>query len=147
MLKIAGELTDGTITAWTGPATISNHIVPSLFSAATAAGRPDPQVISAAIISVTNDPDGIRNLMAEKFAIAGHLPSYRAMLDREGVAGPADLAIVGDEGEVRRQLDEYRTAGATELVCYPIGTEEEQARTFQLLAALARENSRQLTTR
>ena len=30
----------------------------------------------------------------------GRLPSYRAMFEREGVAGPADLAIVGSAAEV-----------------------------------------------
>ena len=36
------------------------------------------------------------------FEIYGQLPSYRAMLDREGAAGPADVAIVGDERSARR---------------------------------------------
>ena len=30
----------------------------------------------------------------------GKLPSYRAMFEREGVEGPADLAIVGSAAEV-----------------------------------------------
>ena len=34
---------------------------------------------------------------AWNFQMYGQLPSYRAMLDREGAAGPADVAVVGNE--------------------------------------------------
>ena len=37
---------------------------------------------------------------SQTFAIYGQLPSYRAMLDLEGAAGPADIAIVGSASEV-----------------------------------------------
>ena len=37
---------------------------------------------------------------AKTFAMYGQLPSYRAMLDREGVTDPADVAIIGDEDTV-----------------------------------------------
>ena len=36
------------------------------------------------------------------------------MLDREGVAGPADLALVGDEGVLRKELARLREAGVTD---------------------------------
>ncbi|MGR9092250.1 MAG: hypothetical protein ACU85U_16900 [Gammaproteobacteria bacterium] len=36
------------------------------------------------------------------------------MLDREGVAGPADLGIVGDEQVVRDGIARIRDAGATD---------------------------------
>ena len=44
----------------------------------------------------------------------GYLPSYRAMLDREGMAGPEDLAIIGSEETVWERLDELRAAGVDE---------------------------------
>jgi len=47
-----------------------------------------------------------RKVAAEQFAMYGHLPSYRAMLDREGYAGPPDAALIGDEGEVSARLAE-----------------------------------------
>ena len=46
----------------------------------------------------------------------GTLPSYRAMLDREGYAGPEDAAIIGDEATVRDRLAELRAAGVDEYV-------------------------------
>ena len=44
----------------------------------------------------------------------GSLPSYRAMLDREGYAGPEDAAIIGDEETVSQRLDELSAAGVDE---------------------------------
>jgi F420-dependent oxidoreductase-like protein len=142
MLKIAGELTDGTITAWAGPKTLAEHIVPTLFRAASAAGRPDPEVVAAVLISVTGDPAGARRAVAERLGMAGQLPSYRAMLDREGVAGPADLLIAGDEPTVERELRRYADAGTTEVVAYAVGSPEEQARSLALLSDLARSGAR-----
>jgi alkanesulfonate monooxygenase SsuD/methylene tetrahydromethanopterin reductase-like flavin-dependent oxidoreductase (luciferase family) len=51
---------------------------------------------------------------AEEFVIYGQLPSYRAMLDREGFAGPEDAAIIGDENTVSDRLDELAKAGVDE---------------------------------
>ena len=69
-----------------------------------AAGRPSPRVVCSLPVWVTDDPDGARARAAEVFAIYGELPSYRAMLDREGAAGPADVALVGDEDIVAAQI-------------------------------------------
>ncbi len=41
----------------------------------------------------------------------GPLPSYRAMLDREGAAGPADVAIVGTASEVVSQILRFADVG------------------------------------
>ena len=62
-------------------------------------------------ICVTSDPDAARAAAAKVFAIYGQLPSYRAMLDREGAAGPADVALVGDEAAVEAQLATWPTPG------------------------------------
>lgn len=40
MLRLAGELADGTVTWMTGPRTLADHIVPSITRAAQAAGAP-----------------------------------------------------------------------------------------------------------
>jgi alkanesulfonate monooxygenase SsuD/methylene tetrahydromethanopterin reductase-like flavin-dependent oxidoreductase (luciferase family) len=138
MLKVAGELTDGTITAWTGPKTIADHIVATIAGAAAGAGRPAPEVIAVGLVSVTSDAARTRQQIAERFGAAGQMPSYRAMLDREGVDSVADLMIAGDETAVERELQRYADAGATELLAYVVGSPEEQARTMALLASLSR---------
>ncbi len=142
LLKIAGELSDGTITAWTGPATIASHIVPTISRAAEAAGRPDPQIVASGLVMLTNDPDVARRQVHEHFGMVGQAPSYRAMLDREKVASPADLAILGDDETVVRELRRYADAGVTEFLAYPIGSDDERSRTIDLLVGLARRRGR-----
>ena len=45
----------------------------------------------------------------------GMLPSYRSMLDKEGLEGPADIALAGDEAELRNKLQALRDIGVTDL--------------------------------
>ncbi|BBX85761.1 LLM class F420-dependent oxidoreductase [Mycolicibacterium aubagnense] len=117
LLQIAGRRSSGTVTWMTGPKTLAGHVSPTLRQAAADAGRADAvRVVAAIPVSVTDDVDGARKQAAEQFAIYGHLPSYRAMLDREGYAGPEDVAIIGDEQTVRDRLAEIEAAGVDEYV-------------------------------
>ena len=137
MLKVAGELADGTVTWMVGPRTMERHIVARLLSAAEAADRPAPQVVACVPIVVTHAPDDARERINRELFIYGQLPSYRAMLDREGATGPADIAVVGDENTVRRQLDQYRDAGVTELGAVVMEVEPgPRQRTIDFLAAM-----------
>jgi len=132
MLRLAGEQTDGTVLWMTGPATVRDHIVPILTAAAESAGRPGPRVVCILPVCVTSDPDGARERAARVFAIYGELPSYRAMLDREGASGPADVAIVGDEGTVAAQIAVLADAGVTDFVAgeYTGGPDGARTRAF-----------------
>lgn len=111
MLEVAGELAAGTVTWMTGLATLASHIVPSIRRAASAAGRGTPRIQSAVPICLTSDANAAREACNRSFSIYGKLPSYRAMLDREGAALPADVALVGDETELRAGLARYREVG------------------------------------
>jgi 5,10-methylenetetrahydromethanopterin reductase len=127
MLRLAGRRTAGTITWMTGPKTLKEHIGPTMRTAAAEAGRPDGAVsVAAALpIAVTDDVAATRAVAAEQFAMYGHLPSYRAMLDREGYAGPEDAALIGDEATVRERLDEVRAADVDEYVAIPFDPSPE----------------------
>jgi F420-dependent oxidoreductase-like protein len=138
MLKVAGELADGTVTWMVGAKTLSSHIVPSITASATAAGKPNPRVVVGLPLCVTADVEQARATAAKVFAIYGHLPSYRAMLDLEGAEGPADAALVGDEETVAAEIARLADAGATDLAAPPFGSAEERQRTFALLSDLAR---------
>ncbi|MEV0417280.1 TIGR03564 family F420-dependent LLM class oxidoreductase [Streptosporangium canum] len=116
MLKLAGELADGTVLWMTGPKTVAEHVVPAVTEAARAAGRPAPRIVCTLPICVTGDVEAARARAGEVFEIYGQLPSYRAMLDREGAAGPADVAIVGDEDAVAAQVESLAQAGVTDFV-------------------------------
>ncbi|WP_068279146.1 TIGR03564 family F420-dependent LLM class oxidoreductase [Aldersonia kunmingensis] len=133
MLALAGQMTAGTATWMTGLDTVSSHVVPSIRAAAADAGRPDPQVVVALPVAVTDDPDAARERAAKVFKVYGALPSYRAMMDREGAAGPADLVIAGNEATVRAEIERFAEAGATEFVVVPF---LERERTLDLAAEL-----------
>jgi F420-dependent oxidoreductase-like protein len=136
MLELAGSIADGTVTWMTGPATIESYIVPTISAAAEKAGKRAPAIATSLPICVTNDPDGARARAAKDFEVYGFLPSYRAMLDREGAAGPADVAIVGDEATVAKGVQGLADAGATDFAAAEFGTREERAATRELLKSL-----------
>ena len=114
MLALAGAQADGTSLWMTGPATIADHIAPKLRASAERAGRDAPRIVAAFPIALTSDPDGARERVAASLAGYGSLPSYRAMLDREGAGGPGDLAILGDERALDAALDRLREAGVSD---------------------------------
>jgi 5,10-methylenetetrahydromethanopterin reductase len=136
MLELAGRVTDGTVTWMTGPATCASHIVPIITAAAESAGRPAPRIVASLPICVTNDADAARDRAAKDFQVYGFLPSYRAMLDREGAAGPADVALVGDEATVTKELGRLADAGVTEFVASIFGEPDERAETRALLKSM-----------
>jgi F420-dependent oxidoreductase-like protein len=137
MLGIAARQASGTITWMVGLKTLADHIVPTITAAAATAGRPRPQVVVTLPVCVTADPDGARERAGRIFTIYGQLPSYRAMLDREGAAGPPDVALVGSEEEVSAAIGRFSDAGATEFSAAVYGTPEEVERTRALLGRLA----------
>ncbi len=114
MLKLAGHIADGTTTWMTGPKTLEDHIIPVISAAAAEAGRAAPRIICGLPISLTNNVDAAREKIANDLQIYGMLPSYRAMLDREGVAGPAELSLVGDEATLRAAIARLRDIGVTD---------------------------------
>ena len=137
MLTLAGRLTDGTALWMTGPNTVADHIVPTITKAAEEAGRPAPRIAMGIPVSVTADPDAARERANKLSAIYNNLPSYRAMLDREGAGGPADVAVVGDEDAVATELRRMADIGVTDLTLPVFGNAEERARTMALLGELA----------
>ena len=140
MLKLAGGQTDGTVLWMTGPATVRDYVVPAITAAARAAGRPSPRVVCSLPVCVTSDPAAARASAAEVFAIYGQLPSYRAMLDREGAAGPADVALVGDEDAVAARIAALADAGVTDFVALEFARGQDVARTRSLLKAVIAQN-------
>ena len=135
MLNLAGEQTDGTVLWMTGPATVRDYVVPAISAAATAA-RASPRVVCTLPVCVTSDLAAARASAAAEFAIYGQLPSYRAMLDREGAAGPADVAIIGDEDAVAAQILALADAGVTDFVAAEFARGEDRERTRSLLKAV-----------
>ena len=86
----------------------------------------DVIVIAAGFpLVLTNDPDSARELIAKELQIYGMLPSYRSMLDKEGLEGPAELAFAGDEAELRNKIQTLRDIGVTDLCASIVAPDTE----------------------
>ncbi|MEM1332592.1 MAG: TIGR03564 family F420-dependent LLM class oxidoreductase [Actinomycetota bacterium] len=127
MLKAAAELADGTLTWCTGPVTLAEHTIPTINAAAEAAQRPAPRVIAALPVCVTEDGEGATERAAKVFEIYGSLPSYRAMLDREGAAGPEDIAITGSADQVVDRIGALADIGVTDFATVEFPGDPDEA--------------------
>jgi F420-dependent oxidoreductase-like protein len=134
MLALAGRLADGIMTWMAGVASLEHHIVPAVGAAARAAQRPQPRVLASLPTLLTNDRAGGVEQANTEFALYGRLPAYRAVLDREGAAGPGDIALVGDERTLSAALGRLRDAGVTDFQATPFGDDAAINRTVEFLA-------------
>jgi len=137
MLRLAGRRAAGTLTWMVGVRTLAEHTVPTIREAAGAAGRPEPVVTATYPVCVTTEVDAARERAAKVYKLYGVLPSYRAMLEREGASGPEDLAVIGEAGFVRERLAEIEAAGATTVGIDLFGRRAEREATWELIAELA----------
>ena len=113
MLRMAGEQAQATILWMANARAIESHVAPRIRRAAESAGQPEPDVIAGLPVALTDDPADAREQAAQQFATYGTLPSYRAILDHGGAAGPGDAALVGNEAELDAELDRLEAAGVT----------------------------------
>ncbi|WP_410595739.1 TIGR03564 family F420-dependent LLM class oxidoreductase [Amycolatopsis sp. lyj-23] len=128
-LRVTGELADGTLPFLAGPRALSREIVPAL---------PEGKRIIAAVPAiVTDDPDAVRALAVAQMGFYAQIPSYRRILEVEGVGHPADLALIGDEKTVLNGLQRYYDAGATDVLVSQTGirSSEERLRTWEVVSS------------
>ncbi len=74
-------------------------------------------------------------------AQSSRLPAYQRVLAREGASSPVDVAIVGDEDEVRGRLEDLARLGVTDFTAVPFpvaGDAGAVPRTLDLLSEIAR---------
>jgi F420-dependent oxidoreductase-like protein len=114
MLRMAGAVADGTVLWVTGAKAIRTHIAPRINEAADAADRPAPRICAALPMCVTDDASPARDRIKRNLGGYGRLVNYRRVLDIEGVDGPQDVSVVGNEAEAEEQLRELADAGATD---------------------------------
>ncbi len=136
MLVLAGAVASGTVTAKTGPRTLASHIVPSVNEAARQAGRPPPRIAACLPFCLTDDPAGSLQRAGAEYVQSEQLPSYQAMLAREGVSHAADISLIGDESQVTAKVKELEDTGITDYLARIVGTEDERRRSLELLGSL-----------
>ena len=133
MLKLAAEMSHGANAWMVGPRTMEDHIIRSLREG----GLDSPRVVGGFPMLLTNKPDTARAQLGQALTIYGQLPSYRAMLDREGLANPEDVAILGDENLLRGEIKRLADMGVTDLNAAVAGGDaEDYARTIEFLASV-----------
>lgn len=136
MLRLAGRRTDGTILWCVGPATIEQQILPTISKAADQAGRAAPSIVCSLPVWVTDDIVPAKNFVATAFKDYAVLPSYRAMLDIEGVQGIDSIALIGSEQQVTDGLARIDRSGATDFTALVMGANaDELTRARSVLAA------------
>jgi F420-dependent oxidoreductase-like protein len=139
MLRLAGEVADGTVTWMAGPRTIEQHITPRIRRSAENSGRAAPRVCVGLPTAVTDDENAGRQKAAESYQRYGELVNYRRVLDIEGVESPAEVAVIGNESSLQRQLETFAEGGATDFVgnIFDIPGEPESAqRAYDALKSL-----------
>jgi alkanesulfonate monooxygenase SsuD/methylene tetrahydromethanopterin reductase-like flavin-dependent oxidoreductase (luciferase family) len=141
LLRVAGELADGTILWMANARAIDSHVAPRIKRSAANAGRPSPRIVAGLPVAVHDDEAEARSAAAEQFAIYATLPNYQRILSYGQISSPAEAALVGDEKAVIGQVQELFAAGATDVWAAPftVGTDRggSRARTRALLADLA----------
>jgi hypothetical protein len=92
------------------------------------------RVVAALPVAVTDDPDAARAAAEEGFGRSNGMENYRRPFEWEGVSSVGDLAVVGTEADVEKQLRRYAVVGVTDLwpAVFPAGG----TRTHALLAGL-----------
>ncbi|MDQ3548129.1 MAG: TIGR03564 family F420-dependent LLM class oxidoreductase [Chloroflexota bacterium] len=140
MLKLTGRMADGTAIWMGGARYIAEHAAPVISAAAQEAGRAAPRIVAGLPICVTDTPDEVRETAARAYERYGQLPSYRAILDREGAGTPADVSLIGSASDVRAGIQSMADAGVTDFaaaIFTPRGVDPEP--TLELLKELARQ--------
>jgi F420-dependent oxidoreductase-like protein len=144
MLRVAGEVADGTVTWMANRAALEGHIVPRIRAAAAAAGRPAPRIVAGLPVAVHDDVDEAHDDAARQYGFYGELPNYARILRVGGLERSVEACIVGDEDSVAAQLRAPTDAGATDVwaAIFPVGADRKasRARTRALLQALAHED-------
>jgi alkanesulfonate monooxygenase SsuD/methylene tetrahydromethanopterin reductase-like flavin-dependent oxidoreductase (luciferase family) len=111
--------------------------VPTINEAAKKAERKMPRVIAALPVCVTKDVAKTTEVAAKVFQIYGHLPSYRAMLDHEGAAGPADIVIAGSAEQVKQRVADLAGIGVTDFAAVEFSSNaDERAATREAMKSL-----------
>ena len=140
LLRVAGELADGTVLWMAPPTAIEHHIAPKVCAAAAAAGRPAPRIVAGLPVAVHDDEAEGRVAASANSSVYAGMANYQRILEIGNASTPADAAIVGNEAAVRSQLQSLLDAGATDIwaAVFPVGDDRaaSRRRTTELLQEL-----------
>jgi F420-dependent oxidoreductase-like protein len=116
MLKIAGELTDGTVLWMADARNIGEHIAPRITKAAADAGRPAPRIVAGVPVTLCakTEVDGARQWARTAMSHSDYSPNYERLLQHGDARDSGDFLVAGGEADVLAALERYRDAGVTD---------------------------------
>jgi F420-dependent oxidoreductase-like protein len=117
MLRIAGELTDGTILWMADERAISEHVVPRITKAAADAGRPAPRIVAGVPVALCGEDevDAAREYANKVLGHAEYSPNYQRLLEHGDATDVGDMLAAGNEASIVQRLERFRDVGATDL--------------------------------
>lgn len=146
MLKLAGEMADGTILWMADERAVAEHVAPRLARAAAGAGRSAPRIIACVPVALcaSSEVDAARDHANQVLGHAEASPNYVRLLEHGDATDVGDCMAAGTEEAVVARLHSYRDAGVTDLAArvVPYGADrqariESKRRTQEFLASLA----------
>jgi F420-dependent oxidoreductase-like protein len=145
MLRLAAERTHGTILWMADERAIGDYVVPSITSAAHAAGRPAPRIVAGVPVALcaTDEVDDARAYASEVLGHADFSPNYVRLLEHGDAEDVGDTMAAGDEAAILHRLRRYADAGVTDLAIriVPLGNDafarsKSRRRTREFLASV-----------
>ena len=130
MLRVAGELTDGTILWMANARAVETHVAPRINKAAADAGRAAPRIVCGLARRGhrrrSRGPQR-RGSDLRRLRRAAELPSHPR---HRRLRPTGDAAIVGDEASVTKQINALADAGVTDFWAapFPVGADKKASR-------------------
>jgi F420-dependent oxidoreductase-like protein len=148
MLRIAGEMTAGTILWMADERAIGDHVVPRITKAAAGVGRPAPRIVAGVPVTLCSRDD-VQAAREYANRLLGHAelsPNYVRLLEHGNATDVGDVMAAGDESDVLDRLQRFRDVGVTDLAArvVPFGSDRDarvdcRKRTQAFLASLGSE--------
>jgi len=130
MLRIAGELTSGTILWMADERAIGEHVVPRIAKAAREAGRPSPRIVAGVPVALCahHEVEAARAYANEILGHAHFSPNYVRLLEHGDATDVGDTMAAGDESAILARLQRYRDAGVTDLAARIVPLDRKSTR-------------------
>jgi F420-dependent oxidoreductase-like protein len=117
MLQLCGERADGTILWMADERAIGSHVVPTLTTAAEAAGRPAPRVVAGIPVCLCGDDEtdvavARTNRILSEAEVS---PNYQKLLDHGDAREVGDILAAGSEATIEKRLRSFADAGVTDI--------------------------------
>ena len=89
LLRVAGEVADGTVLWLATPQVIAEHVAPVINEAAAAAGRPAPRIVAGLPVAVHDDVDEAAGAAGAAASLYASRPNFRRVVELGGAKSAA----------------------------------------------------------